>query len=603
MDEELIQEYLKRFDKAFSLLKNEDKCSVWYMELTEEYLSDHQQELADRMLQNHNTDSSVFISGALIFYGYRMGAVKLKGKNECCTRQGGYMDNAIWCYNLDEILNEETEEDNPDDGASNIIEWIINPGGNIDVADAVIEKMIVPMVKNLCRMAPPGKRAECTILMPPISKDIELQDWSSIFKKIKATELQINLVDYGQLLNIENNERNYIIQYQTDGFRQYLIVTAYEIIRGHSTCLGSMAFDVENYDRQYELQSIKPMSFLIDNHDNRYDNKPNEKIDFNWEYKECKYPVSTGFNSFLGSHNASFGRELYKPSGNPTKSQDAEAIRNVFKANEALQPLEIVSRLIKEPNLYNIALGDLVYVANILERDKGFKTVSIETNKSYTLGTYKHFAPFIDISRLDKIPSNYASITWKLRDKRTTIVPYYKLDINKNTDVQIIESIVDHFEHCTAEIVADDLLFLYKNGEDATSFFVAKVFLYLSQLNSIEIESKNEFVSDIDNVDEVNYQEIKKPEIKPINKKSSAILKKSIFKNSNVRSSVLDMPLEKMGFTVRTYNCLKRAGIKTAGDISKKTSGDLLKVRNLGKTNRTEIINKLEKMGLKLADA
>ena len=87
------------------------------------------------MLSAEPENQDVHSSGALIFYGYRLGAVKLKGKNECFTRQGVYMDNAIWNYNLDEILDEETEDGNPDAGASHIIEWIINPGSNIDVAE------------------------------------------------------------------------------------------------------------------------------------------------------------------------------------------------------------------------------------------------------------------------------------------------------------------------------------------------------------------------------------------------------------------------------------------------------------------------------------
>ena len=177
MDEELIQEYLRRFDQAFSLLPCEEEPSVWYIELTEDSLRANQQAFADRMLQDGCSNPDVFSSGALIFYGYRLGAVRLKGKNECYTRQGGYMDNAIWNYNLDEILDEETDDDNPDAGASHIIEWTTNPGSNTDVSEAVIGKMIVPIVMNVCKITPPGKRAECTVIMPPISRDIEIQDW------------------------------------------------------------------------------------------------------------------------------------------------------------------------------------------------------------------------------------------------------------------------------------------------------------------------------------------------------------------------------------------------------------------------------------------
>lgn len=406
MDKELVQEYLRRFDQTFSLLKNGNEASVWCIDLSEEDLRQHQQDFADRMLQEGSLETDVFSSGALIFYGYRLGAVRLKGKNECFTRQGGYMDNAIWTYNLDEILDEETEDDNPDACASHIIEWIINPGSNTDVAEAVIGKMIIPLVNNLCKITPPGKWTECTVVMPPISREIEIQDWSNLFVGVKAKDLQVNIVNYGQLLSLSEDERQYILLYQTDGFREYVVVSAYEVIRGHNTCLGCLAFDVNDSDRQYILQDIKPVSLAIDNRQERYEKKEKIEQKNDWDFLTCKYPVNSGFNSFLGSHAASFGRELYKLSGVEDNSHlEAEAVKAVFHGNEALQIVEVCSRLMDEQNLYNIALGDLVYVANILQRNKSFKTVSIETSKNYKLGTYKQFASFVDINKLSSIPS------------------------------------------------------------------------------------------------------------------------------------------------------------------------------------------------------
>ena len=45
---------------------------------------------------------------------------------------------------------------------------------------------------------------------------------------------------------------------------------------------------------------------------------------------------------------------------------------------------------------------------------------------------------------------------------------------------------------------------------------------------------------------------------------------------------VLEMPIEEMDLSVRSYNCLKRANINTVDDLIKKSKGDMLKVRNLG---------------------
>ncbi len=63
---------------------------------------------------------------------------------------------------------------------------------------------------------------------------------------------------------------------------------------------------------------------------------------------------------------------------------------------------------------------------------------------------------------------------------------------------------------------------------------------------------------------------------------------------------VLEMPIEDMDFSVRSYNCLKRANINTIEDLTKKSKDDMLKVRNLGLKSLEEVIYKLESYGLSL---
>ena len=65
---------------------------------------------------------------------------------------------------------------------------------------------------------------------------------------------------------------------------------------------------------------------------------------------------------------------------------------------------------------------------------------------------------------------------------------------------------------------------------------------------------------------------------------------------------ILEMTIEEMDLSVRSYNCLKRANIHTVEDLTKKTEDDMLKVRNLGKKSLDEVIFKLESYGLKLKD-
>ena len=63
---------------------------------------------------------------------------------------------------------------------------------------------------------------------------------------------------------------------------------------------------------------------------------------------------------------------------------------------------------------------------------------------------------------------------------------------------------------------------------------------------------------------------------------------------------VLEMNIEDMDLSVRSYNCLKRAGIHTVEDLTKKTEDDMLKVRNLGRKSLDEVIHKLQSLGLEL---
>lgn len=67
-------------------------------------------------------------------------------------------------------------------------------------------------------------------------------------------------------------------------------------------------------------------------------------------------------------------------------------------------------------------------------------------------------------------------------------------------------------------------------------------------------------------------------------------------------NKTLQMTIEEMDLSVRSYNCLKRANIHTVEDLTKKTEDDMLKVRNLGKKSLDEVIAKLINLGLKLKD-
>ena len=67
-----------------------------------------------------------------------------------------------------------------------------------------------------------------------------------------------------------------------------------------------------------------------------------------------------------------------------------------------------------------------------------------------------------------------------------------------------------------------------------------------------------------------------------------------------VKGKILEMTIEELDMSVRSFNCLKRAGINTVEDLTNKTEEDMIKVRNLGKKSLEEVIAKLHSLGLDL---
>lgn len=68
------------------------------------------------------------------------------------------------------------------------------------------------------------------------------------------------------------------------------------------------------------------------------------------------------------------------------------------------------------------------------------------------------------------------------------------------------------------------------------------------------------------------------------------------------KDKMLEMTIEELDLSVRSFNCLKRANINTVEDLISKTEDEMMKVRNLGRKSLEEVINKLAMMGLSLAD-
>ena len=71
-------------------------------------------------------------------------------------------------------------------------------------------------------------------------------------------------------------------------------------------------------------------------------------------------------------------------------------------------------------------------------------------------------------------------------------------------------------------------------------------------------------------------------------------------KEETHKEKMLEMTIEELDLSVRSYNCLKRAGINTVHELTNKTEADMMKVRNLGRKSLEEVKNKLADLGLGL---
>lgn len=73
-------------------------------------------------------------------------------------------------------------------------------------------------------------------------------------------------------------------------------------------------------------------------------------------------------------------------------------------------------------------------------------------------------------------------------------------------------------------------------------------------------------------------------------------------KQEDSKLKKLETPIEDLDFSVRAFNCLKRANINTLGDLTEKSELEMMKIRNLGKKSLKEVIDKIKGMGLRFRD-
>jgi len=72
-------------------------------------------------------------------------------------------------------------------------------------------------------------------------------------------------------------------------------------------------------------------------------------------------------------------------------------------------------------------------------------------------------------------------------------------------------------------------------------------------------------------------------------------------KPEDTKDKVLELTIEELDLSVRSFNCLKRAGINTVEDLVSKSEGEMMRVRNLGRKSLEEVVGKLASLGFEFA--
>lgn len=213
---------------------------------------------------------------------------------------------------------------------------------------------------------------------------------------------------------------------------------------------------------------------------------------------------------------------------------------------EAEGPGEVCARHIKADSDVEILNGDL-HIATLGENAKLYMEITISHGRGYVSADKNKVSDqgIIGVIPVDSIFSPVCKVNYSVENTRVgQVTDYDKLTLEVWTD---------------ASITADDAISL---GAKILS------------------EHLNLF---IDLTDKARNTEI------------------MVEKEDSKKEKVLEMTIEELDLSVRSYNCLKRAGINTVEDLTNRTEEDMMKVRNLGRKSLEEVIHKLHAFGMDLS--
>ncbi|MBQ7380543.1 MAG: DNA-directed RNA polymerase subunit alpha [Clostridia bacterium] len=248
------------------------------------------------------------------------------------------------------------------------------------------------------------------------------------------------------------------------------------------------------------------------------------------------------------------------------KEDVTEIVLNVKGITAKLFSNTVKTAIIDVTGPCNITAGDIKQDADleILNPDHHIATLA-ENERFYMELTFDHGRGYVSQERNKQLANmaNGAGVSAPIGTIYTDSIytPVYK--VNYNVESTRVGNITD-LDKLTIEVLTNGTI----TAKEAISLG-AKI------LN----EHLNLFVNLTD--------EAKKAEI-------------MVEREETIKEKVLEMTIEELDMSVRSFNCLKRAGIDTVEDLINRTEEDMIKVRNLGKKSLEEVIQKLRSLGLDL---
>ncbi|GEM_PF-6833484 len=624
--------YLKEIREYFGIHSEEENTTekVVFIDLDQELLEKRIQSLTDTIMTKSavaDKNDSTSLSTWVCLYGDSFGSAQLRNGNQVFNNQSRKKQTDVFVNDLDPLLNRERSESSgaKDESlsAGNLMEWFVNPGGNTEISDEVFSKIILRGLREISRkVGPSAKKQEVILVLPPTAKEIDFPHWPSLLQKSPLNNCEVHIQDLSIFLDPEEKDYQYVALNQSDSGHEYLVVSVYKSERGSLKSIGSLCFDLQMSEENetlelYELKNIEPKTIQIKKKNEQHpreQKKPAQSILFQtMNYPALKLESLDGLKSFLSVQGDAFFEERFSRISQTVSDEFDPA----FQLNDTLQLCEVIANFLGEDDLNNVSLNDAVRIYDWLAHDKQyFRSINLKNSTSSSLSGNKFFdkdpaiQAMLTNSTFHRFPANFGMISWKL--KNTTdlrITPYASItpeevQKGKYSLEDILVSAVENFPDDNTAYLAEEVLYLITENTNIApnALFTAKIFAKLcsmSQISPVNLDYRidNSYLTikrEQSNAQQSTVKLKAKPKAKTKVKKSPMAAE---IEAQRIQT-ILDSPIEVLELTTRSYNTLKRAGIKTVGDITELSEYKLCHIRNLGKRNRLEIADILGAMGL-----